>query len=79
MLDCTNNKSNEQLLQELKGLLIYHGRLSISIIANSPEMAAPATYAHRFGSLQSAYELIGHCRPEQFGYLDSRARKHAPA
>jgi DNA invertase Pin-like site-specific DNA recombinase len=72
--DMTIHKSNEQLLQDLKTLLAREGRLSISLIENSPGLASVSAYAKRFGSVRKAYELIGHGSPEQFSLMDGRCR-----
>ena len=55
----TPNRSNEDLLRELKGLLKREGRLSQHII-NSSDTPTATTYSHRFGSLRKAYALIGY-------------------
>lgn len=74
-LECrTANKSNEQLLEDLKALFIANGRLSIRVIENSPDVAAASTYAVRFGSIRRAYELIGYGSPVQFDSLDLRTK-----
>ncbi|MGA8429311.1 MAG: recombinase family protein [Candidatus Sulfotelmatobacter sp.] len=72
--DMTVHKSNEQLLQDLKTLLAREGRLSISVIENSADVASVSAYAKRFGSIRKAYELIGYGSPEQFSPIDGRCR-----
>lgn len=73
----TINKSDTELLDSLRALLASKGRLSLRLIQESPEMASPSTYRHRFGNLRHAYELIGYGRPEQFGPIDLRSRTAA--
>ena len=73
----TFNKSNEELLASLKGLLAEEGRLSLTLVKESPNVPSPSTYRLRFGSLRKAYELIGYGRPEQFGPIDLRRRTQA--
>lgn len=70
----TSNKSNDELLEELKLLLHHEGRLSFHMIKRSPDMPSPSTFRHRFGGLRRAYELIGYGCPEQFGPCDMRRR-----
>ena len=70
----TINKSDEELLSELRALLAVKARLSLRLVGDAPEMPSPSTYRHRFGSLRHAYELIGYGRPEQFGPVDLRRR-----
>jgi DNA invertase Pin-like site-specific DNA recombinase len=73
----TINKSDEELLNGLRGLLATKGRLSLHLIKNSENVPSPSTYRHRFGSLRRAYELIGYGRPDQFGPIDLRRRTQA--
>jgi len=70
----TYNKSDEQILSELRTLLIMKGRLTHGLIKQCPSMPAPSTFIHRFGSLKRAYDLVGYNRPEQFGNIDMRKR-----
>jgi DNA invertase Pin-like site-specific DNA recombinase len=55
----TFNKSDQDVLDDLRALLASEGRLSLHLIQNSPEVPSPSTYRLRFGSLRKAYELIG--------------------
>jgi DNA invertase Pin-like site-specific DNA recombinase len=73
----TTNKSDEELLDALKRLLVRHGRLSLSLVKESPDVPSPSTYRLRFGSLRKAYELIGYGRADQFGSIDLRRRNQA--
>jgi DNA invertase Pin-like site-specific DNA recombinase len=73
----TFNKSDEDLLASLRTLLAARGRLSLTLIKNSPDLPSPSTYRHRFGSLRRAYELIGYGRPGDFGSIDLRRRTRA--
>lgn len=77
LLGRTINKSNENLLAALRSLLASHGRLSLRLIAENPEMPSPSAYRGRFGSLRRAYELIGYGCPEDFGPIDLRRRTQA--
>jgi DNA invertase Pin-like site-specific DNA recombinase len=73
----TNNKTDEELLDALKRLLAQHGRLSLRLVKESPDVPSPSTYRLRFGSLRRAYELIGYGRADQFGSIDLRRRTQA--
>jgi DNA invertase Pin-like site-specific DNA recombinase len=73
----TTNKSDQELLDSLRGLLAKTGRLSLNLIKNSEHVPSPSTYRHRFGSLRQTYELIGYGRPNQFGPIDLRRRTQA--
>jgi DNA invertase Pin-like site-specific DNA recombinase len=70
----TINRSDEEILEMLRGLLALKGRLSLRLIHNCPEAPSPSTYRHRFGGLRRAYELIGYGRADQFKNLDLRHR-----
>ncbi len=56
--------SNEELLEQLKGVLARHGRLSSSVIKADPQARSPSMYQWRFGSLLTAYEMIGYEPPQ---------------
>jgi DNA invertase Pin-like site-specific DNA recombinase len=73
----TFNKSDRDVLDNLRSLLASQGRLSLHLIKNSADAPSPSTYRLRFGSLRKAYELIGYGRPDQFGPIDLRRRTQA--
>jgi DNA invertase Pin-like site-specific DNA recombinase len=56
----TINKTDEQLLDELRSLLKAKGKLSAYMIDHTPGMICTRTIWRRFGSLRKAYELIGY-------------------
>ncbi len=72
--DRTINKSNEELLQGLKRLLVHEGRLSLNLINACPTVPSPSAFRSRFGSLRRAYGLIGYGPPERFGPVDLRQK-----
>ena len=59
----TINKSNDQLLDELRAILAGNGRLNSTLIRQRPGTTPPTSYRYRFGSLMRAYELIGYKGP----------------
>jgi len=73
----TVNKSNQELLCELRSLVAAEGQLTARLIDSSWEMASCSTYRHRFGSLQQAYKLIGYGGPESFRKYEARRRNQA--
>ena len=73
----TFDKSNQELLDDLRSLLAAEGQLTLHLIEHSRDMASPSTYRHRFGSLQEAYRLIGYGRPESFRQFQLRRRSQA--
>jgi DNA invertase Pin-like site-specific DNA recombinase len=76
LLRRTINKSDEELLESLRSLLVQKGRLSLTLIKDS-DLPSPSTYAHRFGSMSRAYELIGYRSPRNSSMLDMRRRTQA--
>jgi DNA invertase Pin-like site-specific DNA recombinase len=70
----TVNKSNEQLISELRGLLQKEGRLTIPIILGQAGTASPSTYRHRFGSMRQSYVLAGCHLLEDMSGIHNRVR-----
>ena len=70
----TFNKSDDEVLDALRGLLAANGRLSLSLIQSTDGMPSPSTYRGRFGSLRRAYELIGYVCADRFRLVDTRYR-----
>jgi DNA invertase Pin-like site-specific DNA recombinase len=70
----TVNRSDEDLLNDLRRLLSIHGRLSMRMIGKSLGTASQSTYRKRFGSIRAAYERVGYGRPEDFGSIDLNRR-----
>jgi DNA invertase Pin-like site-specific DNA recombinase len=73
----TINRSDNELLEGLRGLLASSGRLSLKLIQTCAGIPSPSAYRQRFGSLRNAYALIGYGRAEQFGPVDLRRRTQA--
>jgi DNA invertase Pin-like site-specific DNA recombinase len=65
-------RTNEELLDDLRRLLASEGRLSHTVIKNSPDLMAPGTYSTRFGGLRKAYHLIGYDHSDRLGGADTR-------
>lgn len=59
--------SNDDLLARLRTLYEQHGRLSGPLITASTDVPSVETYRARFGSLFSAYRLVGF-EPEPRNY-----------
>lgn len=73
----TVNKSNQELLSDLRSLVAAEGQLTARLIDSSWEMASCSTYTYRFGSLHEAYKLIGYGGPESFRKFEARRRNRA--
>jgi len=67
-------RTDEEMLDDLRRLLASEGRLSYSVIKHSPDVMAPGTYSTRFGSLRNAYRLIEYGHPDRLGGADTRFR-----
>jgi DNA invertase Pin-like site-specific DNA recombinase len=72
----TANKSNEQILSELKDYLALKGKLSAPLIKQSESLPSPSTIQGRFGSLRRAYSLVGYGAGEQLRNIAPRERTH---
>jgi DNA invertase Pin-like site-specific DNA recombinase len=70
-------RTDEDLLQDLRALLAFGGRLSLTLIKNSPDVMAPGTYSRRFGNLRNAYRLIGYDGQCRLGGVETRLRTMA--
>ncbi len=54
------NRSDSELLDCLKMIAAQQGRISIALIAATPNVPSPQIYRARFGSLVKAYRLSGY-------------------
>ena len=62
--------SNDELLNRLRHLLQLKGTLSALIINESEEMPPSSLYAHRFGGLLRAYQLVGYIPERDYRYVE---------
>ena len=62
--------SNDEMLMRLKALHDKQGWLSGLIINEADDMPSSSAYAHRFGSLIRAYELIGFMPERDYRYIE---------
>ena len=72
--------SDEEMLEKLQGVLSQHGRISGILIDESEDLPSSAAFRNRFGSLVSAYRLIGY-NPEidySFIEINRQIRKRHP-
>jgi DNA invertase Pin-like site-specific DNA recombinase len=60
LTDRTFRKSDDDLLDSLRMLLARQGKLSQDLINAARDVPGHSTYLHRFGSIRSAYEMIGY-------------------
>ena len=62
--------SDDELLERLRGLLQHRGFLSGVVIDEAEGMPSSTVYAHRFGSLIRAYQLVGFTPGRDFRFLE---------
>jgi len=62
----------DQMLRRLRLALARKGKLSSSIIKNTPGLPSPACYVKHFGSIRSAYKLIGYDGSRDNRWFDER-------
>jgi DNA invertase Pin-like site-specific DNA recombinase len=58
--EATRRRSNDEFLDILRKLLRERGKLTNEIIAQADGVPSPIAYRKRFGSLLTAYELVGY-------------------
>lgn len=62
--------TNEELIERLRGLYRNRGFLSGVVINETEDMPCAAVYAHRFGSLVRAYQLVGFTPDRDYRYVE---------
>ena len=62
--------SDNELIEKLRRLYQQHGYLSGLIIDETEGMPSAAAYAHRFGSLIRAYQVVGFTPNRDYQYLE---------
>lgn len=62
--------TDEDLLERLRGLYQHRGFLSGLVIDESEGMPSSSVYAHRFGSLVRAYQLVGFTPGRDYRFLE---------
>jgi DNA invertase Pin-like site-specific DNA recombinase len=70
ILGRTRRYTNEELLKRLKRLFEDRGMLSGFIINETDGMPSASAYAHRFGSLVRAYQMVGFTPDRDYRYLE---------
>lgn len=62
--------SNDELIEQLRNLFKSRGFLSGVVIDEADGMPSSTVYAHRFGSLIRAYQMVGFSPGRDFRYLE---------
>jgi DNA invertase Pin-like site-specific DNA recombinase len=70
-------RTDDDLLDDLRRLLASEGRLSFAVIKNSFDVMSPGTYSDRFGGLRKAYKLVGYDYPHRRDGADTRLQTMA--
>jgi len=72
--------TNEEMLNKLRDLLNQHGRISGIMIDEREDLPSSAAFRHRFGSLVSAYRLIGYDPQIDYSFIEinRKLRKQHP-
>ena len=66
--------TNEEMLEKLRELFKQHGRVSGILIDETDGLPSSAAFGHRFGSLISAYKLIGYDPGIDFSFIEENRR-----
>ncbi len=70
ILSRSRKLSDEQMLEKLKTVLARYGRLSGFLIDEAEDMPSSCAIRHRFGSLVSAYRLIGYDPGIDYAFIE---------
>ncbi len=72
--------TDEEMLEKLRALLKLHGRISGILIDEAEGLPSSTAFRHRFGTLVSAYRLIGYDPGIDFSFIEEnrRLRKRHP-
>ena len=62
--------SDDEMLEKLRGVLKKHGRICGMLIDEADGLPSSAAFSHRFGSLVSAYRLIGYEPGIDYSFID---------
>ena len=72
--------TDEEMLEKLRGLLGRHGHINGILIDEAEDLPSSAAFRYRFGSLISAYQLIGYDPQIDYSFIEinRRLRKQHP-
>lgn len=66
--------SNDEMLDKLRGILNTHGRICGILIDETESLPSTSAYRSRFGSLVSAYRLIGYDPGIDYSFIEINRR-----
>jgi DNA invertase Pin-like site-specific DNA recombinase len=70
ILERSQKFTNEEMLEKLRGLLSQHGHISGILIDETEGLPSSCAFRHRFGSLVSAYRLIGYHPQIDYAFIE---------
>jgi DNA invertase Pin-like site-specific DNA recombinase len=63
--------TNDEMLEKLRAVLSTHGRICGILIDEAEGLPSSAAFRHRFGSLVSAYRLIGYAPEIDYSFIET--------
>ena len=66
--------TDEEMLEKLRDLFKQHGRISGILIDEAEGLPSSTAFSHRFGTLVSAYRLIGYDPGIDFSFIEENRR-----
>jgi DNA invertase Pin-like site-specific DNA recombinase len=80
ILTRSHKLSDEEMLAKLRGILSQHGRISGILIDEAEDLPSSSAFRNRFGSLVSAYRLIGYDPEIDYSFIEinRQLRKRHP-
>jgi len=70
ILTRSHKLSDEEMLAKLRGILTQHGRISGILIDEAEDLPSSSAFRNRFGSLVSAYRLIGYDPEIDYSFIE---------
>jgi DNA invertase Pin-like site-specific DNA recombinase len=70
ILTRSHKLSDEEMLEKLRGVLTQHGRISGILIDEAEDLPSSSAFRNRFGSLISAYRLIGYDPEIDYSFIE---------
>lgn len=72
--------TDDEMLEKLRGVLNKHGRICGMLIDEADDIPSSTAFSHRFGSLISAYRLIGYDPGIDYSFIEinRKLRKEHP-
>lgn len=80
ILNRSRKLTDDEMLEKLRGVLSKNGRISGFLIDESEELPSSSAFRNRFGSLVSAYRLIGYDPEIDYSFIEinRQIRKRHP-